>query len=125
MRDYVCDRCGAILDPGERCECRDLRVVVLHANGEIEMRLTDGSLKALQEIVGGPIEHLRAFVNIGLLVNEEGRLRGLPPNPFFPRLVGNVILIGEPTGGKGEFRALSEPEVGSLIELFAKGEKHA
>ncbi len=119
MRGYVCECCGATLDPGERCECRNLRVVVLYADGDLEMRLTDGSLKALQEIVGGYIEHVPAFENIGLLVNEDGIRLGLAPNAFFPGYLGNVIIIGEPRDGGDDFRTLSEYETAELLKMFA------
>lgn len=26
MHRYICDKCGANLDPGERCDCEDIKV---------------------------------------------------------------------------------------------------
>jgi Domain of unknown function (DUF3846) len=52
------------------------------------------SLKRLQQLVGGYIEMVwtgEPYKSNCLMVNEEGRLLGLPPNPHFPQLVGNVI----------------------------------
>ena len=119
MRGYVCERCGANLDPGERCECRDLRVLVLRADGAIEVSLTDGRLETLQAIVGGYIEHVSATKTLGLLVNEEGAILGLPPNAFFPPYLGNIIIVGEPADGEDDLRSLSETETEGLLALFA------
>ena len=33
MHNYICDRCGAYLDPGERCTCRDTH--------ELNLRMVD------------------------------------------------------------------------------------
>ena len=120
MRRYACEHCGATLDPGERCDCRDLRVVVLRADGNLEMSLTDGALDTLQDIVGGNIEHVPAFHDIGLLVNEDGIRLGLKQNPFFPGYLGNVIIVGEPEDGGDRFRSLTEYESAGLLEMFVK-----
>lgn len=119
MRGYVCDRCGATLDPGERCDCRDVRVVVLRTDGTLEMNVTDGSLEAYQEIVGGYVEHVPSLPSVGLLVNEEGRRLGLPKNPFFPGYVGNIILVKEPRAEEVEFRSFSEYEAAQLLAFLA------
>ena len=119
----TCDYCGDTLDAGERCTCRDFRVVVARADGSKDIVITDGSLEALQRLVGGYIEHVPMCSDVGLLVNEEGRLKGLPSNPCFPGLVGDVVVIGEPTDGVDEFRSLSEYEahmwLGALREVTA------
>lgn len=55
------------------------------------------SLKQLQEIVGGYIEFVPATVaetgeQLTVCVNEEGRLKGLKPNPFLPGIVGDAVV---------------------------------
>ena len=119
MKGYICEHCGAVLDPGERCDCQDVRVIVLKVDGTIEIQVTDGSLRAFQEIVGGYIEHVSA-ADFGLIVNEEGLIRGLPLNPFFPELCGNVILVKEPEDGGDEFRSFNEYEAIKLADLVAR-----
>ena len=115
----ICEHCGARLDPGERCDCRDFRVLVLRADGTKEIVVTDGSLAALQKLVGGYIEHVSMCVDAGLLVNEEGRLLGLRPNPFFNgAFVGDVVIVGEPKRGEDNFRSLSEYAADGLFEIF-------
>jgi hypothetical protein len=52
------------------------------------------SLKRLQKLVGGHIEMVwvgEPYNSNCLMVNEEGLLLGLPRNPKFPQLVGNVV----------------------------------
>ena len=119
MKGYTCEHCGAALDPGERCDCKDIRVIVLKADRSIEIRATDGSLRAFQDIVGGYIEHISA-ADFGLIVNEEGLILGLPLNPFFPELCGNVVLVKEPEKGGDEFRSFSEHEAVKLADLVAR-----
>jgi len=54
-----------------------------------ELREIDDTLEALQSVVGGYIEHVGILGGLAVVVNEEGRLMGLPPNrrgfvgPFF------------------------------------------
>ena len=53
-------------------------------------------LKALHEAVGGYIETMTLTSNCCLIINEEGRILGLPENCIFlgVRLVGNILMVG-------------------------------
>lgn len=53
-------------------------------------------LKKLQKLVGGYIEVLYREGNRVYLGNEDGLSLGLPPNPFFPQFVGNVVCVQTP-----------------------------
>ena len=55
----------------------------------------DNTLKALQAEVGGYIEAI-SLDGMAFIVNEEGKLRGLPENFRFGNdvLVGTVLLVG-------------------------------
>lgn len=75
-------------------------VVVFKANGEafaaeVPSEGQEGRLKALQGFVGGLIEraYLSEYPKHTVYCNEEGLLRNLPRNHFFPQLVGDVILF--------------------------------
>ena len=48
------------------------------------------SLERLQSLVGGYIELVRIGA-YAFMVNEEGLLQGLKPNPFYPQFVGNIV----------------------------------
>lgn len=58
----------------------------------------DNTLEELQKHVGGYIEfvYLPGWPNVCLVVNEEGRLIGLPPNRYVngELLVGNILVLG-------------------------------
>ena len=62
---------------------------------EIEQKL-----ESYQEQVGGYIEALTISDDVVILVNEEGKLRGMTPNRRFNGdvLVGNILIVGR----KGE-----------------------
>lgn len=57
---------------------------------EVEVR---DDLDALQELVGGYIEFVYFDDGSAMMVNEEGRLRGLPPNEA---ATGIAVLKGHP-----------------------------
>ena len=50
---------------------------------------TEPSLRTLQELVGGYIEVVTVKLICDGIVNEEGKLRGLPPNPLATELYEN------------------------------------
>ena len=54
------------------------------------------SLKALQSLVDGHIEHIRVNENIGMLVNEEGKLNNMDANFQFGDdiIVGPAVFVG-------------------------------
>lgn len=51
------------------------------------------TLEALQAEVGGPIEVVRVNNRLVAIVNEEGRLMGLPENVL--GLCGTIVFCGE------------------------------
>ena len=74
--------------------------IIFKAPGRVpEIRDIDGSLKTLQELVGGNIEPITLHNGMVILCDEEGKLRGKEPNIWLERikdtLVGNVIFLGE------------------------------
>ena len=56
----------------------------------------ENTLEALQAEVGGYIETITFLADACIIVNEEGRLRGLPFNVNLCglKLVGTVLLVG-------------------------------
>lgn len=90
--------------PGEAAEVRDIR----------------NELEELQDLVGGYIEVLPMGGDLRLIVNEEGKLRGLEPNILAPTLdilVGPVIATAY--DGEGDFRPLTDEEIKFCKEYFA------
>lgn len=90
-----------------------MQVIICEVGKAPEVREMPNTLKALQEAVGGYIETLhphkaglRGLDNTVMIFNEEGRLRGLPPNRL--GIVGTLIFAGV----QGEqFRSLTTAEV--------------
>lgn len=78
---------------------------------EPEMREIDNTLTALQALVGGYIETVRLSKSIVIVINEEGRLRGMKPNAL--GLVGPMVCVGV---ADEEFRGLTEGEAEFLMD---------
>ena len=58
-----------------------MRILIVEPERRPEVREIDGSLKSMQEIVGGLIQALFPFDEpLALVCNDEGRLLGLPAN---------------------------------------------
>lgn len=73
-----------------------IRVIYKEPGKPAEVREIPNTLEALQEAVGGYIETLTFATDCAAIVNEEGKLRGLPANFCFlgEVLVGNVLFVG-------------------------------
>lgn len=90
-------------------------IVIPAKNRAFNMKCDDGDsmkLETLQKLVGGPIEPVHTLLEPGwarekdvdgilLLVNEEGRLEGLPENPRAEEMVSyaapaHAKLVGRP-----------------------------
>jgi len=70
----------------------------------------EASLESYQQEVGGLIEILHLSDDAVLVVNEEGKMIGLPPNRRYGSdiLVGNILIVGS----KGEYLiGLSEDNI--------------
>lgn len=95
-----------------------IRVLVAEPGKPCEAREVEDELKALQAIVGGPIESVTSFADDAAVVcNEEGKLRGLPFNRPLLDSSGQPydILCGTffITGIWGEnFVSLTEEQIG-------------
>ena len=50
------------------------------------------SLDKLIELVGGWLEHHKTPTNKDILIDEEGRMKGLPPNPAASSLAGFAVV---------------------------------
>ena len=116
-----------ILHP-EKYEDKDKEITVLVVQPEMEpeVRQIGTGLEALQHEVGGMIEVVYPFDdNVGLIMNEEGKLEGLPLNralrdddgDIYDIVAGNFFIAGL---GDEDFTDLSH----ELAEKFAEQFKH-
>ena len=60
-----------------------MKIISVQRNREPELKEIDGSLKSMQDIVAGYIEIIEPFDDpIAIVVNEEGKINGLPVSRF-------------------------------------------
>jgi hypothetical protein len=82
-----------------------LKVSVEGTTEVVDLDAPEGSLKVLQEAVGGWVEAVDLNDEVTLWCNEEGKLEGLPTHPSATRffqaafntqdwIAGNIILTG-------------------------------
>ena len=95
-----------------------MRVLFKEPNKPLEERELKGSLQEYQKIVGGYIETTMLTNEIIIIVNEEGKLEGLPYNFSLPHdhIVGTAIFIGN---AMPEFRGLTDEEVEFITNQFS------
>lgn len=77
-----------------------LGVVITALGGRVEAH--DISLEAMQALVGGYVEAVDVTVaghECTIWLNEEGKLRGMPPNALATQLAGTRLLIGDYIAG--------------------------
>lgn len=96
-----------------------LRVMVVEPDKEPYEKFLKDSLEAMYEIVGKPIEVTRDILLPGMLlvVNEEGKLRGLPIN----RCTGDDIICGTffvCRNGKDDFKNLTDADVEEIKTVY-------
>lgn len=94
-----------------------MQVIVAMPGKPAELREIDNDLKTLQSIVGGYISIVGGYIetvtgifftDLVMIVNEEGRLLGLPPN----RLIEGHLIVGPivfaKAGEEGELESVPE-----------------
>ena len=99
----------------------DISVIFKEPGKSAEVRQIPNTLGSLQSAVGGYIEVLRFAEDCAVIINEEGKLRGLPVNFGFlgDVLCGNVVFVG--VSGE-EFCSLNEKAERFLVDMFKKME---
>ena len=105
-----------------------MKALQITAAGEIN-ELEDITLESLQQGVGGLIQPIR-LDGLTLWCNDEGKIEGLPHNPYAQELwdrvygvktdylVGDVVITGG-TDEKGDTIPLSRTEADDLIDIAA------
>lgn len=101
-------------------ECGKIKLVVQNP-GEISRIVTiPNTLEAMQEVIGGYIETVTLPNGLVLVMDEEGRLKGLRENVRcvqFGTIVGRIFI----TAAEGEsFRSLTVDEIQSARAWLMK-----
>lgn len=94
-----------------------LSAIYCPASGRPVIRQIGQSLEELQKLVGGYIEIVTAVPGVYLVVNENGRMDGLPENQCIHAgpILGDAVFVGSPRRGY-KLRSLRTDDLERLIE---------
>lgn len=92
-----------------------MEILVKEPNKQFKLMEIEGSLKSMQDIVGGYIEVVKIpYKNVVLLCNEEGLINGLEENYAFGYPYRGTIFICNTDGE--EFTSITEEEARDMFE---------
>lgn len=102
-----------------------MRVLVVEPERRPEERKIDGSLKSMQDIVGGLIQPIYLDDSVVLVCNDEGKLMNLPANrglrdkdgQICDIVFGTFFLCGAP-GDSDHFTSLTQEQTDQYRERF-------
>lgn len=99
--------------------CNSLRVMVVEPGKAPEERILRGDLASMQEVVGGPIETTRDrnLPGLVLVVNEEGKLKGLPINrgTHCDIICGTFFVC---RNGGDDFKNLTDKDIEKINSVY-------
>ena len=108
-----------------------MRILLIEPGQPAVEKEIDGSLKSMQEIVGGTIQAVYPFSDpVALICNDEGKLLGLQPNRalreegtdrVYDMVVGTFFLCGAPVGAES-FTSLTDEQLKKYKKRFFKPE---
>ena len=103
-----------------------MRVLVVEPERRPEVREIDGSLRSMQEVVGGLIQALAPFDEpLALVCNDEGKLLNLPANrglrnkngQIYDIVCGTFFICGAPADSD-HFTSLTSEQIERYQKLF-------
>ena len=103
-----------------------MRVLIVEPKRRPEVKEIDGSLKSMQEVVGGLIQALYPFDEpVALVCNDEGKLMNLPANrglrdengQIYDIIVGTFFICGAP-GDSDNFTSLTVEQIKRYCKRF-------
>ena len=107
-----------------------MRVLVVEPERRPEVREIDGSLRSMQEVVGGLIQALAPFDEpLALVCNDEAKLMNLPANrglrdedgTLYDIICGTFFLCGVPADSD-HFDSLTPEQIERYRERFSTPE---
>lgn len=105
-----------------------MRILLVEPSKRPVLKEIDGSLKSMQEIVGGTIQALYPFEEpVALICNDEGKLLGLPLNRalrdsegrIYDVIAGTFFLCGAPEE-IDSFESLSQQAAETFQQYFLR-----
>ena len=103
-----------------------MRILIVEPKRRQEVKEIDGSLKSMQEVVGGLIQVLYPFDEpVALVCNDEGKLMNLPANrglrdksgQIYDIVVGTFFICGAPKDSD-RFASLTTEQIERYRERF-------
>ena len=108
-----------------------MKVLIVEQLRKPYVKEIDGSLKSMQDIVGGLIQAIYPFEDseVALVCNDEGKLLGLPLNralydsngEMYDIVSGTFFLCQAPEDSES-FESLTDEQVKIYTEKFSKSE---
>lgn len=108
-----------------------MRILLIEPGQPAVEKEINGSLKSMQEIVGGTIQAVYPFTDpVALICNDEGKLLGLQPNralystatgSAYDVVVGTFFLCGAPAEAEN-FASLTDKQMKKYKRRFSKPE---
>lgn len=104
-----------------------MKILLVEPGKEPVLKEIDGSLKSMQEMVGGTIQALYPFEEpVALICNDEGKLLGLPLNralrdaegQIYDIVAGTFFLCGAPENSDS-FGSLTDGAMQAFKQRFA------
>ena len=95
-----------------------LKIVVVEPNKVPYVKEIEDTLEAKQAIVGGYIETIRLPQDFYIIVNEEGKMKGLEPNRMIrglDMLVGTFFIT---KSYNRDFATLTDADAEAVIRKF-------
>lgn len=99
-------------------QANQIRAIVKEVGKKPTVTEIKNELEVFKSLVGGYIEVVRVTPDILMICNEEGKMRGLPPNfsTGHDVIVGTAVFVA--FDGKEDFAGLSDYQVLEVMELF-------
>ena len=103
-----------------------MKIIVVAPNEQPRIEEIENTLEAMQAVVGGLIQAIYPWDNhIALIVNEEGKLTGLPFNcalldddgEIADVIVGTFFLCYAPADSEN-FESLPDTEIDKYLKIF-------
>ena len=94
-----------------------IKVLIVEPEKEPYEKIIDNELETLQNIVYGLIEFIEMEKGVDLIINEEGKIDGLPFNRYITNdvIAGTFIIAGE---RNGKTISLSDDMIKKYKEYF-------
>lgn len=100
-----------------------MKVLVVEPGIKPYVKEIDGSLKSMQDIVGGLIECVGIADGIDIFCNEEGKINGLEPNRDLfmfdiPDIIFGTFFVCGVDDEEGDSISLTDEQIQQYTQVF-------